>query len=132
MRCSACDTPIAQGATFCAACGAQAGGAAAIRRRGSLFDGSWWPFSRGLSPFGVGLMLIGLAVLYFTGTFWPWILGLLGLTAAAEELGRRAIREAVVAFVFLTGLSVLFAANLIWPGILLLLGIVALIDRFLP
>lgn len=158
MRCSSCDSPLPEGAAYCVECGAavaatgrtvaldQAQGPRTAppvpdlpvpapaptpmrRRRHSLFDGSWRPMARGLTARSGAIFLIGLGILFFTGSFWPWILALVGVTGALEEFAGGAVREGATVLVMLVGLAVLFATGLFWPGILILVGLVALIDR---
>lgn len=158
MRCTSCDSQIPADAAFCINCGApvaatgrtitldeRAGAPAPApsadlpapppraarvgRRRRSLFDGSWTPMAHGLRGRSGALLLIGLGVLFFTGTWWPWIIALLGLTGAVEELAEGGVREAAVTLLMFGGVAVLFATGTFWPGILVLLGLVALIDR---
>jgi hypothetical protein len=157
MRCTSCDTPIPEGAAFCISCGApvaatgrtvalgEQGGPRTVPvatelpatvagrhgrgRRRSLFDGSWRPMAKGLRGRSGALFMIGLGVLFFTNLWWPWILALIGLTGAVEELSLGGVREALVTMLFFGGLAVLFATGLFWPGILVLLGLVALVDR---
>lgn len=85
--------------------------------------------AHGLRGRSGALLLIGLGVLFFTGTWWPWIIALLGLTGAVEELAEGGVREAAVTLLMFGGVAVLFATGTFWPGILVLLGLVALIDR---
>lgn len=158
MRCTSCDSMIPEGADFCISCGAPVAatgrtvtlepqrGPVAVpqpsdlpappvrpasqrRPRRSLFDGSWRPMARGLQARSGAVLLIGLGLLFFTGTWWPWILALFGVTGAIEELAQGGVREAAATLVMLGGMAVLFATGLFWPGILVLVGLVALIDR---
>jgi hypothetical protein len=99
------------------------------RRRGSLFDGSWRPMAHGLGARSGAIFLIGLGVLFFTNTFWPGILALLGITGAIDELGNGNPRAAAIVLTFMGGLAVLFLTGSFWPGILVLLGLVTLLDR---
>lgn len=85
--------------------------------------------ARGLTARSGAIFLIGLGILFFTGSFWPWILALVGVTGALEEFAGGAVREGATVLVMLVGLAVLFATGLFWPGILILVGLVALIDR---
>jgi hypothetical protein len=73
--------------------------------------------------------MIGLGILFFTNTWWPWILALLGIVGAIEEIADGGLREAAVTLMVLGGMAVLFATGLFWPGILVLIGLAALIDR---
>lgn len=97
------------------------------RRQRRPFRGTWRPFARGLTARSSALFLIGLGLLFFTDTFWPWILALVGVTGALDEVAGGTWREGAAILVFFVGLAVLFATSLIWPGILILLGLVALL-----
>ncbi len=85
--------------------------------------------NRQWSDNGTATFLIGLAVLFLTGTFWPGILVLLGLVALLERGVRGRALKDLVGPIFLIGLAILFATNTIWPGILVLLGVSALLSR---
>lgn len=157
MRCRSCASPILEGADYCVECGAAVaatGGTVVLnrsgmpigvspsselpvhesapnlrkRRRRSLFDGSWMPLARSLNARSGALMLIGLGVLFFTGTFWPWIIALIGIAGALEEFATGTVREGAMTLTMLVGVAVLFATGLFWPGIFILAGLVALIE----
>lgn len=78
-----------------------------------------------------GIWLIGLAVLFLTGRWWPGILVLVGLSAlfsglahaksSAERLG------ALQGAAWMLGLAVIAAFGWWWPGILVLVGISAVL-----
>ncbi|HEY0607245.1 MAG TPA: zinc ribbon domain-containing protein [Herpetosiphonaceae bacterium] len=72
--------------------------------------------------------LIGLGVLFLTGTLFPGILVLLGVTAFISQNGREHQNKGLAALIFFTGLAVLFWTNSIFPGILILFGIMALLN----
>jgi hypothetical protein len=74
------------------------------------------------------LWLIGLGILFLTGSFWPGILVLVGLTAYVQQSARGRSQESLRSLIFFVGLAVLFWTNLFWPGILILLGLIALIS----
>ena len=74
------------------------------------------------------LWLIGLGILFLTGSFWPGILVLVGLTAYVQQLACGRSQESLRSLIFFVGLAVLFWTNLFWPGILILLGLIALIS----
>lgn len=75
-----------------------------------------------------GLFLIGLALLFFSGWFWPGILVLVGLTALFEDFKKGRPGEGLGGMVFMCGLALLFASDWFWPGILVLLGIMAILS----
>lgn len=110
----------------------QAAAAAAHGQAGAHSCGGWSPASplaRGIGARGGAIFLIGLGLLFLTGSFWPGILALLGVVGAAEELGRGRGRSALQSAIFFVGLAVIFASGLWWPGILIVLGLCALVDR---
>lgn len=78
-----------------------------------------------------GIFLIGLAVLFLTGYFWPGILVLIGLTGMISSFAQGKPRDGLSAFVFMSGLAVLFATGAFWPGILILIGLIAIIQALL-
>lgn len=78
---------------------------------------------------GGGMFLIGLGVLFLTGTFWPGILALIGITAYVNETARGRHREAAQGLIFFVGLSILFWSGWFFPGILILFGLMALMHR---
>lgn len=99
------------------------------RRRRSLFDGSWRPLARGLNARSGAIFLIGLGLLFFTDSFWPGILALVGVAGAMDELSNGDVRAAATVLIFMGGMAVLFFTGTFWPGILVLIGLVALLDR---
>ncbi len=78
-----------------------------------------------------GLFLIGLAILFLTGTFWPGILVLIGLSGMLSSFGHGKTRDGLSAFVFMSGLALLFATDAFWPGILILIGLLAIIQALI-
>lgn len=108
---------------------AQAPAARRRRGRGGLCGGGWQPFAGGVKPASGAIFLIGLGLLFLTGSFWPGILALVGLTGAIDELAKGNARAAGSILVFMGGLAILFATGPIWPGILILIGLVALLER---
>ncbi len=92
--------------------------------------------TRGMNPATLGgltggLFLIGLAFLFATGTFFPGILVLLGLTGFLGSAAGGKARVGLIPLIFMCGLAFLFATNTIFPGILVLLGIIAIISPIL-
>lgn len=74
------------------------------------------------------LWLIGLGVLFLTGSFWPGILVLVGLSSYVHSIAHGHQQKALRDCIFFTGLAVLFWVNLFWPGILILIGITTLLS----
>lgn len=70
--------------------------------------------------------LIGLGVLFATGSFWPGILVLCGITGAIGSVLNDEPRAGLFALFWMVGMAVLFATGWFWPGILVLMGIAAL------
>ena len=75
-----------------------------------------------------GVWLIGLGVLFLTGTFWPGILVLAGISAYLEQRARGQQQYALRTLIFMLGLALLFWMTWFWPGILIVLGVVALVS----
>lgn len=75
-----------------------------------------------------GLWLIGIGMLFLTGTFWPWILVLCGVSGYLEETARGRHQQAARTLFFMVGLAILFSTAWFWPGILILIGITALLS----
>jgi hypothetical protein len=78
-----------------------------------------------------GVFLIGLAVLFMTGLFWPGILVLIGVCGFLSSIAEGKPREGLMPLVFMTGLAVLFMTDLFWPGILVLVGVTAMLGALL-
>ncbi len=74
------------------------------------------------------LWLVGLGVLFLTGTFWPGILLLVGFSSYLQGVARGRQQKALRGLIFFTGLAILFWTNLFWPGILILIGIILLLS----
>lgn len=144
-RCTVCDTPNPIQARFCVNCGQalavspQSTATAAPRtytmppepapltapriRAGPMIGrnrAAWGGMSG-------GVFLIGLAVLFATGTIWPGILALLGVMALLGATIGGEPQSGMVGAIFLIGMAFLFATGLFWPGILVLLGITAIL-----
>ena len=101
----------------------------AARHHGSFLCGGQLPFAHELSLRSGAIFIIGLTILIVTGNVWPWILLLIGVIGAADELGSGKVGGATMTMVFLAGLAVLFATGTFWPGFLVLIGIGALLHR---
>ncbi len=85
-----------------------------------------WLNSRREKEIGGAVWLIGLGVLFLTGTFWPGILVLLGITGYVHETAQGRQAEAARSLIFFAGIAVLFWSGWFWPGILILMGLTAL------
>lgn len=146
--CAACGTRNPPGADFCVHCGrALAGRALADRLPPPRLDQP--PLAQPLAPLpasaGVpargqrayvnwdgltgGIWLIGLAVLFMTGWWWPGILVLVGLSSLFSGLahapGGAGRLGAVQGAAWMIGLAIIAANNWWWPGMLVLVGISA-------
>lgn len=75
-----------------------------------------------------GLWLIGIGILFLTGTFWPGILVLGGVSGYLEETARGRHQQAARTLFFMLGLAILFSTPWFWPGILILIGVTALLS----
>lgn len=151
MRCPNCDRSNLDGARFCDGCGAELAPSEAtatpaatgptvrlpepvpgpaLPAMGMNAAASLPPRPRALRlrQMNGGLWLIGLGMLFLTGTFWPGILVLIGISAYLEETARGRHQEALRTLIFTLGLAVLFALGWFWPGILILLGLTALLS----
>jgi hypothetical protein len=78
-----------------------------------------------------GLFLIGLALLFATGTIWPGILVLVGITAFVGAATNGEARGGFIGAAFMVGMAFLFASDTFWPGILVLVGITAILGAVL-
>lgn len=139
--CTACDTPNPQGARFCVLCGHALADApvlteatplalpdpprAPVALEESATRRQSWAGAWGSSS---GLFLIGLAVLAFTGWWWPGILVLLGLTSLTGSAAAGRPSYGVYGAIWMFGLAIIAAFNWWWPGILVLLGVMALLS----
>lgn len=72
-----------------------------------------------------GIFMLGLALLFLTGTFWPGILILIGLTGFLSSMGQNRSWAGVQGLVWMVGLALLLSTGRFWPGILFLIGISA-------
>lgn len=149
MLCPQCDRTNPDDAQFCDGCGAAlapgpspipAAATGPTVRLPEAAPLAPSPTPAGVAPVGTpgparrlrqmngGLWLIGLGVLFFTGTIWPGVLVLIGISAYLEETARGRTQQAFRALIFSIGLAALFALNWFWPGILILLGLTALLS----
>jgi TM2 domain-containing membrane protein YozV len=65
--------------------------------------------------------LIGLLLLIMTGTFWPGILVLIGVTKFIKHSVRGRTDRALRGLAFWGFLTLLLGAHMLWPGIILLI-----------
>ncbi len=87
--------------------------------------------SRGMGrekEISAAVWLIGLGVLFLTGSFWPGILVLVGVSTYVHEAAKGDRQGALRSLIFFAGLATLFWANLFWPGILILIGLTMLLS----
>ena len=76
-----------------------------------------------------GVWLIGLAVLFMTGWWWPGILVLVGISSLLGGMGAHSPAQrwgSLQGAVWIFGIAVLAATGLWWPGILILIGLSAI------
>lgn len=77
-----------------------------------------------------GVWLIGLAVLFMTGWWWPGILVLIGLSSLLSGMARaqspQARLGALQGAVWMIGIAVIAAFGWWWPGMLVLIGLSAI------
>lgn len=78
-----------------------------------------------------GIWLIGLALLFMTGRWWPGILVLIGVSSLISGLahaqGSAARLGAIQGAAWMIGIAVIAAYGWWWPGILVLVGISAIL-----
>lgn len=141
VRCGRCGTANPRGAVFCVNCGQrlvpdigadpddgnrQHPAPATLPPVESAPAAKKRRWRRSNDGFAGGLFLIGLALLFLTGTFWPGILVLVGLSGLLASVGRGDLRDGISGFVFMAGLAFIFAVDLFWPGILVVVGLAAI------
>ena len=73
--------------------------------------------------------LIGLGVLFLTGSFFPGIFMLIGVTKYLKHSGRGRDQKALQALLFFGGLAAIFWAGLSWPLLLVWIGAMMLLGR---
>lgn len=151
MICPKCERPYLEGATFCDGCGAPLqvvpespvtaviGPTIRLNEPAPVTEippPAIAPIAPATRPTRLlrarqlngGMWLIGIGILFLTGTFWPWILVLCGVSGYLEETGRGRHQEAARTLIFMVGLAILFSTPWFWPGILILIGITALLS----
>ena len=80
------------------------------------------------SGVGGGLFLIGLAVLFFTGWWWPGILVLIGISSLVGSLAAgQPLWVGLQGSLWMFGIAALAATGWWWPGILVLVGLSAIL-----
>ncbi|GAB4217083.1 MAG: zinc ribbon domain-containing protein [Roseiflexaceae bacterium] len=138
--CPGCDTPNPQGARFCVLCGHTLAAQPTLREAAPRAPAPPAPAAPDEQPgwgqrpnpaawgSSGGLFLIGLAVLAFTGWWWPGILVLLGLTSLASSAAAGRPRYGMYGAFWMFGLAIIAAFNWWWPGILVLVGVMAILS----
>ncbi len=76
-----------------------------------------------------GVWLIGIGILLLTGSFFPGILVLIGLTKYLKASGRGRYAQANQRLVFWAGLAAIFWLGLSWPLLLLWGGLLMLLNQ---
>lgn len=76
-----------------------------------------------------GVWLIGIGVLLLTGTFFPGILVLIGITQYLKESGRSRYAKANQSLVFFLGLAAIFWWGLSWPLLILWFGLLMVLNQ---
>jgi hypothetical protein len=77
-----------------------------------------------------GLFLIGLAIIFLTGFWWPGMLFLIGFVTIANGLLEGREWEQVTGGFFLIGLGVVFAIGFNVGVLLLMIGVTTLLGAF--
>jgi uncharacterized membrane protein len=70
-----------------------------------------------------GVFLIGLAILFMTGFWWPGIMFVIGASAMARGVAEGRAWYAVPGGLWMIGLGLVFLFNFSWPMILILIGV---------
>jgi hypothetical protein len=73
--------------------------------------------------------MLGLVLLFLTGSFWPGILLLIGVTQYVKHDARGRGNHALSSLLFFGGLAFLFWTNMLWPGIVVLLIVSQLVRQ---
>ncbi|HLV34005.1 MAG TPA: hypothetical protein VKY59_02775 [Spirillospora sp.] len=76
-----------------------------------------------------GVFLIGLAVLFMTGQWWPGILFVIGASSIARGVAEGHDWYSVPGGLWMIGLGLVFLLNFSWPMILILIGMSMLFGR---
>jgi hypothetical protein len=81
-----------------------------------------------------GIFLIGLGVLVMTGSWWPGIMLVIGLSIAADRAFRGNYVQALTAFAICSVIGLASSVDIPWnifgPFILISLGVVILVQAF--
>ncbi len=70
-----------------------------------------------------GVFMIGLAILFMTGFWWPGIMFVIGASAMARGVAEGQAWYTVPGGLWMIGIGLVFAFNFSWPMILILIGL---------
>ena len=76
-----------------------------------------------------GVFLIGLALLFMTGYWWPGILFVIGASSMARGVAEGRDWYSVPGGLWMIGLGLVFAFGFSWPMILILIGVSMLFGK---
>ena len=91
----------------------------------------WARSKGGIGSFIPVVFFVGLAFLFFTRSFFPGILLLLGVIALLSAINDGKPKAGLIGAVWLMGLAILFFSGAFFPGILILVGLRILLVRVL-
>jgi hypothetical protein len=133
QRCPWCGAGNPAAADFCMICAqplAQKLVAAEVTPAVAVPAKRSWPNLDHLAGF---LFFIGLALLFFSGRFWPGILVLVGVTSFISAIARGRTKDGLGGLIWMFGLAFLFAVpKFFFPGILVLIALSLLVQKAIP
>jgi hypothetical protein len=77
------------------------------------------------------IFLVGLALLFASGWWWPGILVLIGFVTLFSGIANGQFDSALQGAIWMFGLALLAVTSWWWPGILVLIGVSALVGQFI-
>jgi hypothetical protein len=126
-RCPSCGASNPQAADFCMICAQPLGrqlAPVAARSNSAPIPASRRTSRLNLDHVAGFLFLVGLALLFFSRSFWPGILVLVGVTSFISALARGRLQDGIGGLIWMLGLAFLFAVpKLFFPGILVLIAL---------
>ncbi|NWF68606.1 MAG: hypothetical protein HXY40_05945 [Chloroflexi bacterium] len=89
--------------------------------------------SKRSNEISTGTFLIGLAILFITGYWWPGIMFVIGISSIAQALGEGKAWYAAQGGLWAIGIGLVFALGFNLPLLLIIIGVSMLIGyRFRP
>ena len=84
--------------------------------------------------FSWGIFLIGIGILYFSGSWWPGIMLVIGIPVALKQFLLARIHDAIITLIVFIGTYAIEAYNLRWnvfvPVILMVGGLYIILKEF--